>query len=103
MDTYRSNLREIDSLNQRGGRMLSVVDLIEDGTLDAPVAGYLLASVASGASFLCAAGPGGVGKIALIPDPVVSFDDEEIVLKNYEGFTCSYPSQSRRRLPQEVY
>jgi hypothetical protein len=29
--------------------------------------------------------PGGGGKIALIPDPVVSFDDEEIQLKNYEG------------------
>ena len=38
--------------------------------------------------------PGGGGKIALIPDPVVSFDDEEIRLKNYEGNTYSYPSTS---------
>jgi lysine 2,3-aminomutase len=36
--------------------------------------------------------PGGGGKIALIPDPVVSFDDDEIQLKNYEGNTYSYPS-----------
>ena len=43
-------------------------------------------------------GPGGVGKIAIIPDPVVSFDDEEIVLKNYEGFACSYPSTCRQGL-----
>ena len=38
--------------------------------------------------------PGGGGKIALIPDPVVSFDDDEIRLKNYEGNTYSYPSTS---------
>ncbi len=60
------NLREIESLNQRGGRMLSVVDLIADGTLDVPCAGYLLAEVTRGASFLCAAGPGGVGKTTLM-------------------------------------
>jgi len=66
VDGYRSNLQEIEALNQRGGRMLSVVDLIGDGTLDARVAGYLLASVAAGASFLCAAGPGGVGKTTLM-------------------------------------
>ncbi len=36
--------------------------------------------------------PGGGGKIALLPDPVVSFDDEEIKLKNYEGGIYSYPS-----------
>jgi len=47
-------------------------------------------------------GPGGVGKIAIIPDPIVSFDDEEIVLKNYEGFACSYPSTARQYLPDEV-
>ncbi len=63
---YHDNLREINSLNQRGGRMLSVVDLIEDGTLDIAVAGWLLARVAEGASFLCAAGPGGVGKTTLM-------------------------------------
>ena len=41
LDTLRANLREINSLNQRGGRMLSVVDLIEAGTLDVPAAAYL--------------------------------------------------------------
>ena len=61
-----NNLAEINSLNQRGGRMLSVVDLIADGTLDVPCAGYLLAEVSRGASFVCAAGPGGVGKTTLM-------------------------------------
>ena len=36
--------------------------------------------------------PGGGGKIALLPDPVVSFDDNEIKLRNYEGGVYSYPS-----------
>ncbi|MEA3403933.1 MAG: hypothetical protein U9R79_22075 [Armatimonadota bacterium] len=66
MDTLRNNLREINSLNQRGGRMLSIVDLIDDGTIDAPTAGYLLSCVSGGASFLTAAGPGGVGKTTLM-------------------------------------
>ncbi|MGD9497165.1 MAG: hypothetical protein AB7Y46_12780 [Armatimonadota bacterium] len=66
MDVPEANLGEINSLNQRGGRMLSVVDLIEAGSLDEQVAGYLLTAVAAGASFLCAAGPGGVGKTTLL-------------------------------------
>jgi len=36
--------------------------------------------------------PGGGGKIAVIPNPIVSFDDKEIVLKNYEGHLYRYPS-----------
>ena len=36
--------------------------------------------------------PGGGGKIAVIPNPIISFDDNEIVLKNYEGNVYSYPS-----------
>lgn len=66
MGVMANNLREINSLNQRGGRMLTVVDLIEDGTLDAPTSGLLLSFVAAGASFLTAAGPGGVGKSTLM-------------------------------------
>jgi type IV secretory pathway ATPase VirB11/archaellum biosynthesis ATPase len=65
-DVIANNLREIDSLNQRGGRMLTVVDLIEDGTLDVETSGLLLSFVGAGASFLTAAGPGGVGKTTLM-------------------------------------
>ena len=36
--------------------------------------------------------PGGGGKIALLPDPIVSFDDKEIKLRNYEGGVDSYLS-----------
>lgn len=62
----RSNLREIDSLNQRGGRTLSIVDLIEAGTVNAEMSAYLLTCVANGASFFTAAQPGGAGKSTVL-------------------------------------
>jgi lysine 2,3-aminomutase len=37
--------------------------------------------------------PGGGGKIALIPNPVVNENEEEIVLKNYESGRFSYPKK----------
>jgi len=60
------NLSEINSLNQRGGRMLSVVDLIEAGTLSEEMAAFCLCAIANGASFLTAARPGGVGKTTVL-------------------------------------
>ena len=49
-------LREIERCNQRGGRMLSIVDLIEAGTLSRELAAYALAAIGRGASFLSARG-----------------------------------------------
>jgi hypothetical protein len=60
------NLREIEALNQRGGRTLSLVDLIHAETLSPEVAGFLLWRVAHGASFLTGAVPGGAGKSTLL-------------------------------------
>ncbi len=40
--------------------------------------------------------PGGGGKIAIIPNPVISHDEKEIILKNYKGKTYSYPSMQCR-------
>jgi len=37
--------------------------------------------------------PNGGGKIAIMPDPMVAFDEQEIKLRNYEGNVYSYPSQ----------
>lgn len=62
----RDNLRVIDSLNQRGGRMLSVVDLLEHGNLDLNMAAYLLQRLQSGASVVTAARPGAAGKTAVM-------------------------------------
>jgi hypothetical protein len=64
----RGNLLEIEGLNQRGGRTLSVLDLLDAGTLDLEIAAYLIAVVCQGASVLTAARPGGAGKSTLLAD-----------------------------------
>jgi hypothetical protein len=46
--------------------MLSLVDLIEAGTVDLPLAAYLAAAMRSGASLLVGARPGGAGKTAVM-------------------------------------
>jgi len=61
-----AHCREIGRCNQRGGRMLSIVDLLDAGTLDLPLAGYLLAAIGGGASFMVGARPGGAGKTTVM-------------------------------------
>ena len=60
------NLQQIEDLNQRGGRTLSIIDLIEANTVSLDMAARLLCKVAQGASFLTAARPGGAGKTTLM-------------------------------------
>ncbi len=60
------NIQTIERLNQRGGRMLSVVDLVAAGSLSLEAAAYLLYRIRRGASFLTAANPGGAGKTAVM-------------------------------------
>ncbi len=62
----KHNLEAIRKLNQRGGRMLSVVDLYEDGTLDRKLIEFFLRAIWSGDSLLAAAGPSGTGKTTLM-------------------------------------
>ncbi|MGD0091187.1 MAG: hypothetical protein ABSE73_14820 [Planctomycetota bacterium] len=57
---------EIERCNQRGGRMLSIVDLIEAGTLSRELAAHALAAIGNGASFLVGARPGGAGKTTVM-------------------------------------
>jgi hypothetical protein len=59
-------LEVVNRSNQRGGRMLSVVDLIEADTLTPPQAGFLAARIEAGASVLVGASPGGAGKTAVM-------------------------------------
>jgi hypothetical protein len=56
----------VNRSNQRGGRMLSVVDLIEAETLTPPQAGFVTARIEAGASVLVGASPGGAGKTAVM-------------------------------------
>ena len=60
------NLAEIESLNQRGGRTLSFVDLIRAGTMTEEMVAYCWSAVGNGASFLTAARPGGAGKSTVL-------------------------------------
>lgn len=61
-----SNLLQIEALNQRGGRLLTFVDLMEAGTVSEDLAAYFLCAVAGGASFITAAVPGNSGKTTLL-------------------------------------
>lgn len=65
MDQKR-NVEQIEGLNQRGGRMLTVVDLMQAGTISEEMAAYLLCAVSAGASFLTAARPGNAGKTTVL-------------------------------------
>lgn len=65
-DPLRSHVQAIDRCNQRGGRMLSLVDLVAAGSIDLPAAAYLAAAMRSGASLLVGARPGGAGKTAVM-------------------------------------
>lgn len=62
----REHCAEIDRCNQRGGRMLSIADLIEAETVSRDMAAYCLAAIGNGASFLVGAVPGGAGKTTVM-------------------------------------
>lgn len=66
MDRERHNHRQIELLNQRGGRTLSIVDLIRAGTISVPMAAVAMRAMHRGASLLTGARPGGAGKTTLM-------------------------------------
>ena len=59
-------IQVVNRANQRGGRMLSVIDLVERETLPLSVAAGLVARVLAGSGFLVGASPGGAGKTAVM-------------------------------------
>jgi hypothetical protein len=66
MDIEQRNRQQIEQLNQRGGRMLSIVDLIQAGTINVEMAAYAMRAMREGTSLLTAARPGGAGKTTLM-------------------------------------
>jgi len=66
VEIERHNHEQIEALNQRGGRTLSIVDLIRAGTLSVEMAAVAMRAVAGGASLLTGARPGGAGKTTLM-------------------------------------
>ena len=88
MDTERHNHQQIEQLNQRGGRTLSIVDLIQAGTISVEMAAYAMRAMEKGASLLTAARPGGAGKTTLMaailnflpPEvPIVTIDSARVI------------------------
>lgn len=65
-DEVHKHCAKIDRCNQRGGRMLSIVDLIEAETVSRELAAWSLAAIGGGASFLVGAKPGGAGKTTVM-------------------------------------
>ena len=65
-DDLRKYCAELNRCNQRGGRMLSVFDLIEADTLPLDLASFLMSHIMRGASFLVGARPGGAGKTTVM-------------------------------------
>jgi len=62
----REHCTELNRCNQRGGRMLSIFDLLEANTLDIDLAAYLMSRISKGASFMVGALPGGAGKTTVM-------------------------------------
>lgn len=65
--TLKDHCKEITRCNQRGGRMLSIIDLVDAGSLPEELAAYLLNAVnRAQASFMVGANPGGAGKTTVM-------------------------------------
>lgn len=62
----RRHCAELERCNQRGGRMLSVFELLAARTLDLDLAAYFMARISRGASFMVGARPGGAGKTTVM-------------------------------------
>lgn len=74
------NLHEIEALNQRGGRMLSFVDLIRAGTMSPEMVAHCWTAIAHGASFLTAARPGGAGKSTVLANLLALLPPDEQII-----------------------
>ncbi len=59
-------ISQLDAMNQRGGRMLSLVDLVRARSLSLDCAAHLATVMAHGGSLLCGARPGGAGKTTVM-------------------------------------
>ncbi len=77
--------------------MLSLIDLIEAGTVDLPLAAYLVAVMRAGGSLLVGARPGGAGKTTVMA-ALLNFLPDETAIQPIEG-----PVVLRQGLSDEVY
>jgi flagellar protein FlaI len=87
-DIERNNQLQIEQLNQRGGRTLSIVDLIRAGTISVEMAAYAMRAMSEEASLLTGARPAAAGKttlmaaiLGLLPPgvPLVTVDSSRVI------------------------
>jgi len=95
--------RELDRCNQRGGRMLSLPDLLDAGTLDLDLAAYLMARVSRGASFIVGAWPGGAGKTTVMCALLnVAPVDAELVAATTQAVRAAVPDRKACHICHEI-
>jgi len=94
MPMIDQHCREIDRCNQRGGRMLSAVDLLDAGTLDLDLAANLAAAISGGASFLVGAVPGGAGKTTIMA-ALLNFLPADVPIVTVDGAPTIQPGAPR--------
>jgi hypothetical protein len=92
-----AHIRVLRDCNQRGGRLLSLIDLIDAGTVDLDLAAYMAAVMRSGGSLLVGARPGGAGKTAVMV-ALLNFLPNETALQPIEG-----PVVLRRGLSDDAF
>jgi hypothetical protein len=90
------HIQEINKCNQRGGRMLSIVDLINANTLDKRMAAYCLATISKGISFLVGSKPGGSGKTTVM-GALLNFLPDVDIIPVESKMTIDKGFQSRMR------
>lgn len=88
------NRREIESLNQRGGRTLSFLDLIAADTMSAEMVAHCWTAIAHGASFLTAARPGGAGKSTVLANLLGLLPAGERIATWHPGATAPAPGET---------
>lgn len=84
MDLEEHNDDQIERLNQRGGRTLSIVDLIAAGTINIEMAAYAWRAMHLGASLLTGARPGGAGKTTLMA-AILNFLPPNVPIATVDG------------------
>lgn len=78
--------------------MLSLIDLLDDGSVDLPLAGYLAATMRGGASLLVGAKPGGAGKTTVMC-ALLNFVPDDVTLQAVDDAALS---QAAQKPPGEV-
>ncbi|MFN2132184.1 MAG: hypothetical protein ACK2VD_16780 [Anaerolineae bacterium] len=90
----RAHVQAINDCNQRGGRMLSLVDLIEAHTVALDLGAYLAAAMRKGASLLVGARPGGAGKTAVMCALLNFLPDDAVIRPVANGAAFTPPQEN---------